>query len=328
MLSAKAQYKDFIRHLNHLQTEKDQYSKEKNKKELARIKKQQVRIGQLHDWDLHMDREKVYFSSHLKKKLPKFYKMLKDQVELQLLEYTEIEKSNDIWVRDYMPVDLGWDEYIQFEYNPSYLKGYDELKTDPEYCLPDEVKPKKFKLIVDGGNLVIGDHHVILTDQVFAENHKKTKKEVLSQLEKAFPRKEIVIVPKEPGDLFGHSDGMIRFKDSNTVIVNNYMKAGVSESYISKLFGALAMASFDIVQCPYYPEDRQTKHNVPSASGNYINYLETRFVIFVPQFGSLTDEMAMEFFKSNFRKTIVGVDCSELAEHGGLLNCISWNKVN
>lgn len=40
------------------------------------------------------------------------------KINYQLLDYTK-----DIWAKDYMPIQVKKDKYIQFTYDPEYLKG-------------------------------------------------------------------------------------------------------------------------------------------------------------------------------------------------------------
>lgn len=39
------------------------------------------------------------------------------------VKYAFLKGTKDIWCRDYMPVQTESGKFIQFKYNPSYLKG-------------------------------------------------------------------------------------------------------------------------------------------------------------------------------------------------------------
>jgi len=109
-----------------------------------------------------------------------------------------------------MPVYLGGAEYVQFNYDPSYLKGYDNLKTNTSKCLPKGMQVITSSLIVDGGNVVSSKRHVVLTDAVYSENKSLSKVEVDRKLQSCFPSKRIIIIPTEPcavvlsSGLYGH----------------------------------------------------------------------------------------------------------------------------
>ena len=66
----------------------------------------------------------IYFSSLLKQKkyLPfcnRLVKLFKDNS----LNCKFVERTNDIWMRDFMPVKSMAGKYIQFDYHPIYLKN-------------------------------------------------------------------------------------------------------------------------------------------------------------------------------------------------------------
>ena len=49
-------------------------------------------------------------------------------------------------------------------------------------------------------------------------------------------------------------------------------------------------------------------------------------LIIVPTFGLKEDDQAVRRFEDLFPKqTIATVESREIAEHGGVLNCITWN---
>src|SRR4051812_14801141 len=41
-----------------------------------------------------------------------------------------IQGTKDIWCRDYMPVQVAQDRFVQFHYCPDYLKGYPHERTE------------------------------------------------------------------------------------------------------------------------------------------------------------------------------------------------------
>lgn len=76
---------------------------------------------------------------------------------------------------------------------------------------------------------------------------------------------------------------------------------------------------FNVIDFPYFYSKGD------SAVGCYLNYLETEKSIFLPVFGVDTDNEAINKAKNIFDKTIIPVNINEIAEKGGLLNCISWD---
>ena len=83
--------------------------------------------------------------------------------------------TNDIWARDYMPIQLANGDLIEFRFDPDYLqgryKGYRDLKTYPDLvCDAISKKTVKSDIIMDGGNIVKSKDCIILTDKIVSEN--------------------------------------------------------------------------------------------------------------------------------------------------------------
>jgi len=64
----------------------------------------------------------VYISDLLKEKYPEVHTALSSTLRQERVPLLEIKNTRDIWVRDFMPVQLGTDRFVLFIYNPSYLK--------------------------------------------------------------------------------------------------------------------------------------------------------------------------------------------------------------
>jgi hypothetical protein len=71
---------------------------------------------------------------------------------------------------------------------------------------------------------------------------------------------------------------------------------------INKLFYVFISERLNILQCPYFPEDRITQNGVPSVKRNYVNFLETENTIYLPQFNIKSYEEALLFFITHFKK--------------------------
>lgn len=66
-----------------------------------------------------------------------------------------IKATKDIWCRDYMPIQISRDEFVQFRYEPSYLEGYEETQSDPKtVCNENGIQPKYSNINLDGGNVI------------------------------------------------------------------------------------------------------------------------------------------------------------------------------
>ena len=116
----------------------------------------------------------VYFSSWLEKEYPKIYIDLVTVLKKNNVAYDIIPCTNDIWCRDYMPVQIDEDRFLCYRYYPDYLlkrKSDKRFITDSqEVCMRLGLKTTNTNIIMDGGNIVKVGDKVIMTEKVFQEN--------------------------------------------------------------------------------------------------------------------------------------------------------------
>lgn len=262
----------------------------------------------------------LYFSSLLKTN-PQYslsaenlFSALSDSGE----KFTLFDGAKGIWARDYMPIKTKSGKYISFRYEPNYLAGDPQLRTNfktdiaPHFTLPVTYA----NINLDGGNVVFSPSKTkaVITDRVFSENPEYDKNTLLLELENLLEA-EIIIIPSLESDMTGHADGVVRFVNDNTVIGND---SPYKTGYEQKVKRALKKHGISVMDFPYFDSAGI------SAVGSYLNFLETDKHIFLPIFGSVQDETAVKRAKEIFDKKIVAVNINSIAEEGGVLNCISW----
>jgi len=271
----------------------------------------------------------VYFSSLLKYQFPELIIELENGLTEQKISFGYLSNTKDIWCRDYMPIPVEKEQYVLFQYYPSYLKGVPEIRTDNKLvCSENGISYKYSSLIIDGGNVIKFGNKVVLTDRIFSDNNvSKGNLKLINQIEKLL-KAQVIIIPAEEDDIIGHADGMVRFISENTVLVNDYTRTKTSKKFQKELYNVLAKNELEIKLIPYFPDEKwkpKTKYDVAPATGVYINYLQVKESLFLPQFNNREqDDMATEQFELFFKK-VVKINCQELALGGGLLNCASWN---
>ena len=237
--------------------------------------------------------------------------------------------TNDIWARDYMPIQGNENRFIEYRYDPDYLqgaeKGFRDSKTYPDIvCDSINLKTLKSDILLDGGNIVKSNECVILTDKIFEENKKHYHKtQLIDKLKELFETDKIVILPWDKSEPYGHADGMIRFIDEGTVLINGYFKE-YGKKYKNDFFGSLEQNGLDYKELTF---------NVPNVNEDlnwaYINFLQTKDLILIPKFCIDEDEQALDQIKSyypdyNIQNRICQVNMSEIVKYGGALNCITW----
>ncbi len=226
--------------------------------------------------------------------------------------------AKDIWARDYMPIVTKNGRRISFRYEPRYLKGYENLRTDyrKDVAPQFDFSVTYSNINLDGGNVVFSPSKTkaVITDRLFSENPEYDKTALLTELENLLWAK-VIIIPSLDSDMTGHADGVVRFADENTVIGND---TPCKNGYEQKVKRALRKHGISVEDFPYF--DSVGK----SAVGSYLNFLETEKHIFLPVFDSPCDETAVKRAKELFGKKIIPVNINSVAEDGGALNCISW----
>lgn len=264
-------------------------------------------------------------------------------VDVKLLQGTR-----DIWCRDYMPIQIYGNRYIGYEYTPDYLDNPRDAayQTNPARVLDRlgiDITPSG--LIIDGGNVIKTNRGIIMVDKVFHENSHLKKEMIVSRLEKYFDC-EIIFLPWDRAEKYGHADGIVRYIGNGRVLLTNYHQ--YDKDYARQFENILAKY-FD-VEVLDFNVSKPCKHN-----WCYINFLRVGRKIFLPQLtwenysepceaacppeGNKTntkpkwyhshieeDDSALEQFQRLFPNCeIIPVSCPQIVEDGGALNCISWN---
>lgn len=265
---------------------------------------------------------KVYVSSMLHDRHPLIYDQLSSIVNDYGYDFNQIYGTKDIWCRDYMPIQVSKEKFHQFQFDPSYLFGYEDLKTNTAQIeIQDVIHSEKQILKLDGGNVIRSKNKVILTERIFKENHELSPIEICATLEEIF-KCQVGFVADIEADLTGHIDGYVRFVDDQTVLVNALDKE--YKFWVESFHTLVRELDLEYIEVPWFMDKKKD-----SAVGNYINYCEVGNLIILPAYGHSLDLEVLEILSGVFPdKTIELVKCDELAAQGGVLNCVSWNIFN
>lgn len=268
----------------------------------------------------------VYFSEILltDKRFTKTCNALTELLEKHSIKYDFLKATKDIWCRDYMAIQIEKGKFVQFRYEPSYLKDDLELQSDPkEVCKANNIKPQFSKINLDGGNVVNWSDRAIITDRVFDENPEySSKNKLIAEIEKLLDV-EIIVIPQIKSDMTGHADGMVRFVDRNTVLGNDrekefkYWKNGINQILKEK--------GIEYIDIPFL--DHKEKKYPDHAIGCYVNYLEVENLIVLPIFETEKnkDQEVYDKFREVFPdRKIETINYNEIGFYGGLLNCTTW----
>jgi len=270
------------------------------------------------DWETNH----LFLSDRLEERFPALFASLRSVLAGVTIEI--VPGTSDIWCRDFMPIQVSETSFCQFVYQPDYLREFRHLITPSERCrLPFMQNYRQEPLLLDGGNVVASQSKVILTDKIFTDNPSIERPRLQARLEEVF-QAECILIPKEPYDAVGHSDGVVRFVAEDRVLVNDYF--GVDSAYGTRLRSLLEKKGLEVETLPMFQEKAHHRPgDLPSAVGLYINYLRVGDVVVVPAFGRPEDEAALEKVHAVMPDArVFQLPCRSLAEEGGVLNCVSW----
>ena len=267
----------------------------------------------------------VFVADTLEREFPSVASGLRSILERHGIPLSTIPGTRSVWCRDYMPIQTSKDRFVQFRYEPDYLTGkYLPLRADGQIGphLPHVKNCTRSEIVLDGGNVVGWGDKVILCDKVFAENPDRKRPVLLEMLEQELEVDHVIVIPTEPGDVVGHADGIVRFIKGDVVLANDYSE--VDRGFQAALTGILTGAGLEVVQLPYRPRAGRARA-IPSAFGCYINYLRVGRLVVLPRFGISEDDETLALARQVFADSSVeSLDCSDLSEEGGVLNCVTW----
>ena len=269
----------------------------------------------------------IYFSDLLR--TDSRYSKARERITFALdsfhISYSFLQKTKDIWARDYMPIQISEDKFVEYQYDPDYLqdKPYCESKTDPG-MVSDSINLKTIKtnIILDGGNVVKSKNCIILTDKIVHENRFHCDEtELIKRLRDTFEVDKVILIPWFKKEIFGHSDGVLRFIDDATVLVHQDWKTE------NQLIEALVNNGLQIKWLDF------SVKKIDKRNWAYINFLQTKDLILIPKLNIEEDQQAFEQICTHYasyaaKGRIAQVEMTEIVKQGGALNCCTWTIKN
>jgi agmatine deiminase len=267
----------------------------------------------------------LYFSSLLSsnEEFKPFFEALSGILNSQKIPFHLIPHTRDIWARDYMPIQIGIDDFLEYRYDPDYLQSTAKQDRGSKtytslVCNALGIQTRKTDLILDGGNVVNSSKYVILTDKIVLENkHWYSKKQLIDKLHADFRAEKVILVPWDKSEPYGHIDGVLRFIDEETVLINDCYKDDLNLTHILRKNGLKTEFLHYAVKKPHRD------------NWAYINFLQTQQIILMPTLGIDEDEQAFDqlghFFPTYLNNNrIIPLRSEDIIQHGGALNCVSW----
>ena len=272
----------------------------------------------------------VYISDKLKEFYPRTYARLTKLFNEMDIEWGEIEGTKDIWIRDYMPIQISDDHFIVYNYNPDYLKDSGEEYLTDSHAIADGIlnhcNKSHHDITLDGGNIVTCAGHLVLTDKVFQENGKeKYDPDFCDYISHVLDSRIFFLPwhcenPKDPNaDVYGHADGLVHWAGDNRVLMSNHRDYYPEEA--DEIRYRLEVVGFEVIEMLFDVPNPNRDYNWA-----YINYLQVGSKIIVPTFGIPEDKQALKYIRdANPGCAVRGFRMRDIAKEGGALHCITWN---
>ena len=225
---------------------------------------------------------------------------------------------DDVWIRDYGPTFVqkpdGKAVLVANPYAPAehpYRKGDNCAALAIGSAL--ELPVYRLPLLIEGGNLVSDGRGLMITSTATLDrNPELSRADVAAIFQHYFGSERTEFIEALPAEVTGHADMTLRFVDEATVVV----ASAPSGHRWSRYFDDVALQIAQIRQSSGEPFTIHrlpiaVSKSYPTAFWSYVNCLQVNGTTIVPTFGEPTDEVALEFFRSLEKGSVVGIDFSD-----------------
>ena len=265
------------------------------------------------------DANEVWLSPWLQHEFPDIFTGLTAILKKYRVACEMIPATNDLWCRDYMPIQIDDDRFVAYTSRPDYLAKHTcnrRFITDSHaICRELQLDAKYSDIIIDGGNAVKAGNRIIMTEKVFAENPGYERSSLIRELEQLFEC-ELLFLPWDKAEKYGHADGIVKAISGDTVLMTNY--ADFDRAMAADMKQRLS-AVFHVETLRYDCRKKDPR------SWAYINFLTAGSLIVLPALNIEYDEPALRQIETYYPDcTIVQLDITQSVAAGGGLNCMTW----
>jgi agmatine deiminase len=227
-------------------------------------------------------------------------------------------RLDDVWMRDFGPTTVlhGADQRPAMIANPyaqdfvSYMKH--DAEVAPEVARALGVPVFRLPLVVEGGNLETdGRGTLFMADSVLTNNPDVDDARLRQIAARYFGCERVILLPRQPHDVVGHVDTMVRLTDASTALVPRVHAGHPGHQALERtaqLVSATASATGEPYRVLRLPEPWD---GAPAASKDW-SYANSLFVngrVLVPVYGCDQDEEALDVYRSARPDLeIVGID--------------------
>ena len=255
---------------------------------------------------------RIFYNRELGKLFPEITDALfKTNPNLGGLSREFLNGTRNIWVRDHMPIQVR-NHFVKFRY---LSRGEGRVPAITWNWLP---AVKRSDIYLDGGNCQMQNGTAIVTDIIFKHNPSYRSTALLKELESLL-QCQVIVIPQEPGDILGHSDGMVAWIPGRKAVFLNDYKDRFGKS-VEKVLNSYGIRT---VPFPLLFDEAPSRHRQVCAFGYYINFLRVGNQMFLPTFGLEEDAQAREILERNVKCEVIEVPCARLSLRGGCIHCVT-----
>lgn len=265
-----------------------------------------------------------------------------------------IYPTNDVWVRDSGPIYVK-DQSGQLHIEDWGFNGwggkynYDLCNPIPSYLgesLNTPIIDLNSIMVNEGGAVEMDGKGVLLACKSSIINQSQpnairnpgmTQTQAEEIFSKYLGATKFIWLEGNVGDPYDvtdfHIDGFAKFFDDKTMVTMNQSDLsywGASTSDITKLYNASNVENipYKKVYLPLTKNNVRTTNGVNLESkGSYVNYYVANEVVLFPTYNDLNDEVAKSILQTLYTdKTIIGIDCRNLYEWGGMVHCVTQQQ--
>lgn len=269
----------------------------------------------------------VFISDLLKVKFKDTYNRLTKLFDEMNIEWREIPETKDIWVRDFMPIQLDVHKFLLYKYSPDYLDNEKDRCTQTDsrkVCDLLNIRCIETDFVLDGGNVTPCGNTYVLTNKCIRDGVLGLKD--LEKIQSLLDCSPIIIPwhcinPDDPdADVYGHSDGFIHWCGGNRVLMSNHRDSDSEEASVIKEI--LEKKGFCVTEMLFDEVEQKS----PEWNWAYVNYLQVGKKIIMPSFGIAEDKYALKYVReANPDCEVRQIRLRDIASNGGGLHCITWN---
>jgi agmatine/peptidylarginine deiminase len=248
---------------------------------------------------------------------------------LRLVVNSELQ---GIWLRDYAGFNMGT-HLVKPKYEPGVYWGNKAIArqiSDNMKLLHSllDLDQELIELVWDGGNMVTNGEYAFISEQLVLDNTKKYSQLEIEALIYQRLRVKAIWVKLPKADKLAHTDGYLTFISQTKALVSLFppdWDGSEDEQCVTALTRQVQALGLNVERIMEHPAEMQSKTEIDSAVGLYVNLLQLNETWLVPTYNLPSDDETLaQLRRLNPGGSIVPINCTELAKLGGVLHCISF----